>query len=174
MDNERKQSGLTDHLHLVNQIAHHDAAIGSLSSRMTGVESTLSHLQDRVMGLDSKVSAGFGSLESLIREGKAGQGPTFAEILKGIATGGAIVAMSAGAITMLVTSFVKPDLVQLQIKTDKLSASDEMRAASEKAELLALRERRREQIDKTMEKLSDQTFRLDGAWATETKKGGGL
>jgi hypothetical protein len=169
-----KHTGMTDHLHLVNQIAHHDAAIGALGARMTGVESTLSHVQDKVMSLDTKVSGGFSSLESLIRENKATQGPGISDVMRGVATGGAIIAMSAGAITMLVTSFVKPELVELQIKTNNLEKIDERRTAAEHSEREELRERRRQQIDETIEKLTNQTFRLNGAWATETKKEGGL
>lgn len=167
-------TAVTDHLHLINQVAHHDAALSAFGSRMSAVEGTLSHVQDKVMALDSKMSAGFGSLESLIRENRASQGPRMGEILKGVATGGAIIAMSAGAITMLVTSFVKPELVTLQQTTTELKKADQDREALEKAELLALRERRREQVDQTLQKLNDHTFRLKGAWETNVTKGSGM
>jgi hypothetical protein len=165
---------MTDHLHLINQIAHHDAAIGALSSRMTGVESTLAHVQDKVMGLDSKVSTGFSSLESLVREGKASQGPGLPEMLKGVATGGAIVGMSAAAITMLVTSFVKPELVTLQQATHDLKAREEIRSAAERSEYSAIKDRRRQQIDDVLEKLSEQAGRVPSGWDATLKKGGGL
>lgn len=105
---------MSEQFHLVNQLAHHDAAIGALSSRMTGVEASLTHVQERVGALDNKVSAGFSGLEALIRESRATQGPSMPDVLKGLVTGGALIAMSAGAITVLVTSFVNPDLVALE------------------------------------------------------------
>lgn len=112
---------MSEQFHLVNQLAHHDAAIGALSSRMTGVEASLTHVQERVGALDNKVSAGFSGLEALIRESRATQGPSMPDVLKGLVTGGALIAMSAGAITVLVTSFVNPDLVALEHKTTALS-----------------------------------------------------
>jgi hypothetical protein len=112
---------MSDHFHLVNQLAHHDAAIGALGSRMTGVEASLTHVQERVGALDNKVSAGFSSVEALIRENRATQGPSMPDVMRGLVTGGALIAMSAGAITVLVTSFVNPDLVALDHKTTALS-----------------------------------------------------
>jgi hypothetical protein len=157
---------LADHSRLVIQSAENAAAIGVLGSRVTSLESTLSHVQDKVMSLDSKVASGFSTLESLIREGKAGQGPGLAEILKGVATGGAIIAMSAGAITMLVTSFVKPELVEITATVDQLQKIDTQRSEAERQELLALRERRRQMIDEQLKDLADR----DG-WAANVTRG---
>jgi hypothetical protein len=169
----RSNPELSDHSRLVIQSAENAAAIGVLGSRVTGVESTLSHVQDKVMSLDSKVASGFSTIESLIRENKASQGPGLPDILKGVATGGAIIAMSAGAITMLVTSFVKPDLVALQQVTDNLRTREDARREAERRELLDMKEERQKQINQAIEKLSDQALRLNGAWTTETKRGGG-
>lgn len=165
---------MTDHLHLVNQLAHHDAAISALGSRMTGVESSLGHVQEKVGTLDSKVSAGFSNLESLVREGKASQGPTLGELLKGVATGGAIVGMSAGAITMLVTSFVEPKVVSLETKTTWLEEREKERMEVDRTELHALKERRREYVDDTLDKLSAKAARLLElrSWDAEVKKVG--
>lgn len=167
------KSEMSDHSRLVIQSAENAAAIGVLGSRVTGVESTLSHVQDKVMSLDSKVSSGFSSIESLIRENKAGQGPGLSDILRGVATGGAIIAMSAGAITMLVTSFVKPDLVALQQVTDNLRMREDSRREAERRELLDMKEQQQQQINKAIEKLSDQANRITGGWDTKMKVGGG-
>lgn len=174
-ENEHHQRGFTDHLHLINQVAHHDAALGAFGSRMSAVEGTLAHVQDKVNSLDMKVSSGFASVESLIRENKAGQGPSLGELLKGVATGGAVIAMSAGAITMMVTSFVEPKLTMLAKTTEMLEQKEALRRASEVDEHTALKERRREYIDDTLKLLSGQAFKLRGLmpWETETRKAGG-
>lgn len=163
--------GMTDHLHLVNQLAHHDAAIGALGSRMSGVESALSHVQDKVSDLDGKVSEGFGSLESLIRENKASQGPGIYDLMKGVATGGAIVAMSAAAITMLVTSFVAPELTSLKERTGVLSTDLTHRAEGDRQELLSLRNQQRDLIDNKLLDLNRMIVDLQGriGWVTKVE-----
>jgi hypothetical protein len=177
VSNDQQNRTMTDHLHLINQVAHHDAALGAFGSRMTAVEGTLAHVQDKVNNLDVKVGAGFGNLESLIREGKATQGPTLGDLLKGVATGGAIIAMSAGAITMLVTSFVKPELVELRAvatetrtEADALRRAEEKRIEADRAELMALQERRRQMIDDKFEMLTERAFK---DWSVELKRGDG-
>lgn len=159
---------MSEHLHLVNQLAHHDAAIGALSSRMTGVEATLGHVQEKVGALDSKLTTGFSAVESLIRENRAAQGPGLADLLRGVATGGAIVGMSAAAITMLVTSFVEPKLVAVQKVSEYLVKQENERSNAELNELYQLRDRRRDRLDE----LSDQVGRLMEyrAWSPTVKK----
>lgn len=143
-------------------IAHHDAEISNLGGRMDGVEMGLRSLHGEVHSGFTKVADRFSSMdgsfakiENLIVKSEAKQGPAFGDLLKIIATGGAIVAMSAAAITMLVQSFISPDLTNLRDMSSMLSKEHDIRITQDAQELRRLREDRKDKIEKDIETLSD-------------------
>lgn len=119
---------MTDHLHLVNQLAHHDAAISAFGSRMTAVESTLGHVQDKLSNVDSRMQSGFAEVSGLIKESRAQQGPGMSETVKLAVAACSLVALSSAAIMFLVNSGVEPKLRELTLHTQKLG---ELRARDE-------------------------------------------
>lgn len=170
-------SGRSD---LDSTLAHHDAAIDSLSTRMVGVESGLRSLHGEVHSGFVKVSdkfsgldASFAEIKTLIARSEAKQGPGLGDVMKLVAMGGAIVGMAAAAITMLVTSFVSPELTNLKDTADVLSKDHDARVAMEREELAALRNQRRDRFETNLDQLSaivvDLQQRL-GWQATVTQK----
>lgn len=128
-------------------LAHHDAAIQQLSTRV-------SHVETAIETGFAKASDNFNELKGLLARNDAKQGPGLGEIMKVVATGGAIVGMSAAAITMLVTSFVAPELTDLKGSTKVLASDHDARLDLERAELAALREKRRLEVETRLDELS--------------------
>lgn len=157
---------MTDHLHLINQIAHHDAAINAFGSRMTAVESTLGHVQDKVSAIDSHMRTGFASVEGLIKEERAGHGPGLFDILKAAAAMVALGAAGATTVTFLVTSHVAPSIQKLDDKTAYLSSLRERDEAVRNRELEALRAKEQDSVAKKIESLEGTLLELrtNKAW----------
>ena len=132
---------------LRSTLAHHDAAIQQLSTRVSHVETAIS------TGF-AKAGDNFNELKSLLARTEGEKGPGMGEIMKIVATGGALLGMSAAAITMLVTSFVKPELTDLQGQTKALASEYDARADTERAELVTLRERRRLEMEQRLDEIS--------------------
>lgn len=160
---------------LISTLAHHDAAISTLGGRMTGVEAGLTSLQSEVSDLDHKVGDGFAQLSSLVRENQAGKGPGMAEVLKVVATGGAVLAMSATAITVLVTSFTAPQLTKLESKADGLERDNDARLEAERNELQRLREQRRDRLETKLDELMGEVSGLKEKyqWSARVEPTGG-
>lgn len=148
--------------------AHHDVEIGALATRVGKVEQTIDS------GF-AKVSENFIKLEGIIIRSDAKQGPGIADVMKGVATGGAIIAMSAAAITMLVQSFISPDLTQLKDVSTVLSTDHNSRLEAERAELQRLREMRKDKIEGDVTQLQAQIEKLEEKfqWMPEVKRAGG-
>lgn len=167
------ENDMNDHLSLAKTLAHHDAAIFGLGTRMTGVEAGLSHVNEKVSTLDSRVAQGFGEVLSQIRESKAAQGPGFSDSIKlsvGIVSLGAA---AIAAVTFLVASFVEPKIEKINASTDVLSSlrtRDEIERAREYEKL---RDGRYQQYDNAIEKLSNRVNDLDAkaGWNSVTVEG---
>jgi len=143
----KRMAKLTTTDDLRGTLAHHDAAINQLSTRV-------SHVETAIETGFAKAGDNFNELKSLLARTEGEKGPGMGEIMKVIATGGAILGMSAAAITMLVTSFVKPELTDLQGQTKALASEYDARADTERAELVTLRERRRLEMEQRLDELS--------------------
>jgi HAMP domain-containing protein len=137
-------------------LAHHDVEIGALATRVAKVEQTIE------VGF-AKVTENFGKLEGLIVRQEARQGPGMGELINGVAKGGAIVAMTAGAITVLVSSIIAPQLTKLEDAAQVLSKDHADRISREQSELAKLREDRHGKIqtelsaiEKTVEDLKER------------------
>jgi len=128
-------------------LAHHDAAIQQLSTRV-------SHVETAIETGFAKAGDNFNELKSMLAKTEGQKGPGLGEIMKVIATGGAIVGMSAAGITMLVTSFVTPELTDLKGSTKVLASDHDARLDLERAELAALREKRRLEVETRLDELS--------------------
>jgi CII-binding regulator of phage lambda lysogenization HflD len=157
---------MSENLALAKTLAHHDAAISGLGSRMTGVEAGLNHVNEKVSTLDSRVAQGFGEVLSQIRESKAAQGPGFSDSIRmtvGMVTLGAA---AVAAVTFMVSSFVEPKLQKLTDVTEKLDRNFERDQDAKQREYEKLKELRREEIDSKLEKLSEQASQLPSGWGT--------
>ncbi len=103
---ERLAQVIESHDDFTKELARHDAAIDSLSNRMGGVEKNLRNLTD-------DVKSGFATISNALAKMEGSKGPSLGQILGVVATGGAIIAMSAGAITMLVSAMLSPQITRL-------------------------------------------------------------
>lgn len=153
---------------LASTIAHHDAEIVNLGGRMTGVEQGMK-------SLESTVQNGFGQISNTLAEMRGKAGPGLGDLLKVIATGGVIVGMSAAAITMLVNSFISPQLTELKDATVLLTKDREARVSREDEELSKLREARKEKIEKELGSLVKKIEEIEDrvGWSPAVKPAGG-
>ena len=143
----KRMAKLTTTDDLRGTLAHHDAAINQLSTRV-------SHVETAIETGFAKAGDNFNELKSLLARTEGEKGPGMGEIMKVIATGGAILGMSAAAITMLVTSFVTPELTDLKGSTKVLASDHDARLDLDRAELAALREKRRMEVEQRLDELS--------------------
>ena len=132
---------------LRNTLAHHDAAIGQLSTRV-------SHVETAIETGFAKSNDNFAEIKGLLAQNAAQTGPGLGEIMKVIATGGAIVGMSAAAITMLVTSFVTPELTGIKGTTSVLAKDHEARIEYDREELTKYRDKRRQEVDERLNEMA--------------------
>jgi hypothetical protein len=153
---------------LASTLAHHDAEIVTLGGRMTGVEQGM-------RSLEGTVQSGFGQISNTLAEMRGKSGPGLGDVLKIVLSGGALVGMSAAAITMLVNSFMKPELIELKDISAVLSTNDTIRTASEREELERLRELRRTAVEEDVERLQQAIGKLEEklGWMPEVKRAGG-
>ena len=128
-------------------LAHHDAAINQLSGRVSKVETA-------VAAGFSKATDNFNDLKGMLQKTDAQRGPGLSEVMKVVATGGAIVGMSATAITMLVTSFVTPELTGIKGTTSVLAKDHEARIEYERQELTKYRDKRRQEVDERLNEMA--------------------
>ena len=157
-----------DHSDLRALFAHHDVEIGALATRVGKVEQTIES------GF-AKVGENFSKLEGIIIRSDAKQGPGIGDVMKAVATGGAIVGMSAAAITMLVQSFISPELTNLKDTAQTLSKDHDLRIEHDAKELARLREDRKDKIETEIQTLSTTVNDLKDriGWAPEVKRAGG-
>jgi predicted nucleic acid-binding Zn-ribbon protein len=144
----------------ISTLAKHESEIHSLGTRVGSVEHKLDQL-------GTQVTAGFAEIKEMFGRSEATKGPPVYDVLKIAAIGGTLIAMSAGAITVLVTSFVAPDLTKLAAKTDALQGYTEADKAEARAEYLALKHEKSENLDKRLQSLGDEldALRARFAWA---------
>lgn len=169
------ETNMTDHIQLISQIAHHDAAINAFGSRMTAVESTLGHVQDKVSAIDSHMRSGFASIEGLIKEEKAGHGPGMIDIIKAAVAMVALGAAGATTVTFLVTSQVTPGVQRLDDKTAYLSKMRERDEDIRDRQLEGLRAKEQDAVAKKLESLEGTILELrtNKAWNQVTIRKGG-
>lgn len=117
---------------LLKTLAHHDAEIISLGNRMGGVETS-------VRQLASDVNKGFTTIADRLSAFDSQRGPGLGSILGFVATGGAVVGMSAAAITVLVTSFVSPPITRLEGQVQRLTYYVDRREEVDRQDFIELR-----------------------------------
>ncbi len=161
----RVMSKLSTHDDLRGTLAHHDAAINQLSTRV-------SHVETAIETGFAKASDNFNELKSMLAKTEGQKGPGLGEIMKVVATGGAIVGMSAAAITMLVTSFVAPELTNLKDTATVLSKDHDARMDREREELAALREKRKIEVESRLDELmkSMEAIKERFGWVARVEK----
>jgi hypothetical protein len=147
---------MADHLALVKTLAHHDAAISGLGTRMTGVETGLNHVNDKVSSLDNRVAQGFGEVLSQIRESKASQGPGLGDSIKMAVGSVSLVAAAVVVVTFLVTSYVDPKLEKINSKAETLMGLRQRDENERAREYERLREGRHERVDGEIERLTEE------------------
>lgn len=153
---------------LASTIAHHDAEIVTLGNRMSGVE-------QGVKSLEGTVQSGFSAISSSLAEMRGRTGPSLGTVVGTVAAGGAVVAMIAGAITILVQSTLSPELTELKDAARMLSRDHETRIARESKELQDLREDRRDRIESDVKAVAEQIEGLkeQTRWAPDVKRASG-
>lgn len=153
---------------LASTLAHHDAGITNLENRMTGVEQGM-------RSLEGVVQTGFSHLSNTLSEIRGRTGPGLGDILKVVATGGAVVAMASAAITMLVQSFISPELTELKDSARLFSRDHEARLSRDMDELRDLREARKDRIESEVGSLLSevQAMKEKMGWAPEVRRAGG-
>ena len=166
---------MTDHLQLISQIAHHDAAISAFGSRMTAVESTLGKVQDQVSAIDNRMQTGFSNIEGLIKEEKASHGPGFFDILKSAATIVAIGAAAATTITFLVTAQMTPVVQKIDDRTSYLTKMRDRDEDHRDRAFEGLKAKQEEMLSKKLESLEGTLLELqtNKAWNQVTIRKGG-
>lgn len=117
---------------LLKTLAHHDAEIISLGNRMGGVETS-------VRNLAADVNKGFAAIADRLSAFDSQRGPGLGSILGFVATGGAVVGMSAAAITVLVTSFVSPPITRLEGQVQRLTYYVDRREEVDRQDFIELR-----------------------------------
>lgn len=131
---------------LRDAVINHEAAISSLGGRIQGVEDGLKTVHADIASVKSDMGVGFNAVMSEIRQNKAELGPRFGDLLKYIAIGGGLVGMSAAAITVLVTSFVAPDITALKTHSTSYQRDFDARIDEARQELTAFRNKERERL----------------------------
>lgn len=156
---------LNTHDDLRAAVVSHEANIQNLGNRIAGVEQTMHGLQTEVHSGFAKIGDKFGHmdnsfsrLENLITKNEASKGPGISEVMKIVLGGGALVGMSAAAITVLVTSFMAPELTNLKDSAAVLTEDLQARTNEARKELVdsrkAERDRMRADIDGIKEDLT--------------------
>ena len=117
---------------LLRTITQHDAEISNLTGRVASVESVI-----KVMSHD--MNRGFAEIGNKLAEIKGAKGPGLGQVIGVVAAGCAVVGMCAGAITILVTSFVSPDITKLRTEAVRTERALDLREQQERQELTDLR-----------------------------------
>lgn len=99
--------------HKLDQIAQHDVMIERLDGRMTGVEQGLHSAVSMIKEMRDASSKGFADLTSSIAAMKSEQGPGIGKLLVYLLSGAGLMGAASGAITILVTSFISPQITDL-------------------------------------------------------------
>ena len=130
-------------------LAHHDQQLGSLTTEVATIKVSLSEHG----AILQEIRGALGDL-------KGSRGPGIGAIIKGVAGGGAIVAMSAAAITVLVTSFVAPDVTKLKTEGARTERYIEHQEASERKELTDYRRKEAARIDRSLDAMASSISEL--------------
>lgn len=120
---------------LLRTLAHHDAEITTLAEQVKGVQSDLHDIK-------SDMSRGFASIGAQLSKLEGSKGPGLGQIVGVVASGGAVVAMIAAAITVLVSSQLSPDITKLKTEASRTEKALELREHQERQELTELRKAR--------------------------------
>ena len=146
-----KSTGMN--LDLVQTLAHHDAEITALGNRMGGVETMLHDVKSDVGKGFAALADRFVVLTDRINSFESTKGPGLGSILGFIATGGVVIAMSAGAITVLVTSFVSPPITRLEGQVASLRYYVDRREELDRNDLIELRRNRDKSVNEDIASL---------------------
>lgn len=150
---------------ITKTLAHHDAMIGNLAGRMTGVERGLKDVEASIKAVGSDVAQSFADLRTSLVELRGSQGPGLGKIISMILAGGGLIAMSASAITILVLSIVQPDITKLRTQAEQHQSSLEQADRDVRDELKDLRkaEQRRlyNRLDEIEKRLSWTPHRIE-------------
>lgn len=147
----------------VRTLAHHDAEIASLGGRMTGVE-------NEVRALGATVGKGFQEIMDRLSTFESQRGPGLGSILGFVATGGAVVGMSAAAITVLVTSFVSPPITKLEGQVARLTYYVERREEADRQDWIELRRARDRDTADDIRSLGKTVRQLETRAADQLRK----
>lgn len=139
-------------------LRHHDSQLTQLAVEVGAIKNSVSE-QGQVLH----------EIRGALSDLRGNQGPGFGHLLKGLVTGGALIAMSAGAITVLVTSFVAPDLTKLRTEAAYAERFIARATEEDRRELSEYRRRSSESIEKRLEQLT-RRFNESGGWRVETKR----
>lgn len=168
-------------------LAHHDGMIGNLAGRMSGVESGLNsavsmirEMRDEMVRTRDSATAemlrnreetnkGFESLRIDIGNMKSEQGPGIGKMLSFLVAGAALIGMAAGGITILVTSFVAPDITKLKTVGERHETYLEQNERSARDELRDLRRAHDKRIQERLERMEERLSTYSNGWATTTK-----
>lgn len=154
-----------DPIHLSQTLAHHDAAIGSLTARMSGVETGLTTLS-------TNVSQGFKEVGEKLTGLQATRGPGWGQILTSAGGIVAVLSVIITGVTMIVASTVAPDLTQLKTVVSQLQKTASDQTDSERAELTRLRTQNSDETHALLKDLSEQVGNLKDslAWRPNVTK----
>lgn len=108
----------SDSAYLHRTLARHDDMIIALTGRMTEVERS-------VKDLNAVMSKGFTEVTRQLGDMRANAGPGFGPLLSYLVAGAGLIAMCGGAVTVLVMSFVSPDVARLKQQAEALHMSVE-------------------------------------------------
>lgn len=135
-------------------LAHHDAEIESLGKRMGGIE-------EEVCNLSAAIQKGFANVGERLSTINSERGPGIGNIMTFVATGGAIVAMASGAITVLVTSFVSPPVTKLQGEVSRLTYYVDRREEVDRQDYIELRRLRDRSVSDDIRTLEKQLRQIE-------------
>lgn len=135
-------------------LAHHDSEIKNLGKRMGGIE-------EEVRNLNATIQTGFASVGERLSTINSERGPGLGSILGFVATGGAIVGMSAAAITVLVTSFVSPPITKLEERFAKLNHYVERREEVDRQDYIELRRLRDRAVSDDIRQIEKQLRQIE-------------
>lgn len=122
---------------------HYDGQIASLNNEVSGIKGVLSEHGSIL----NEIRGALGDL-------KVRQGPGMGSMMKVLVAGGALIAMSAGAITVLVTSFVAPDITKLMTEGVANSRYIQHQEQSDRKELADFRRKSADRLEQRLEMLA--------------------
>lgn len=168
-------------------LAHHDGMIGNLAGRMSGVESGLNsavsmirEMRDEMVRTRDSATAemlrnreetnkGFESLRIDIGNMKSEQGPGIGKMLSFLVAGAALIGMAAGGITILVTSFVSPDITKLKADNTTQQQALDLADKQMREEYRDLKRAADRRLIERLERIEERIGTYASGWSVTTK-----